>query len=295
MKPRPTIFLGGVSHEFGYFRDAVETEIQKKGCFAENQTSFAPDYRTVEEMLRRKLQDADAVIHIVGFRFGAEPNERPLDRPRRSYTQMEFDIAREMQKPLYVFLSRDASIRDAPKPEEQPEDAETTALQLAHRDNVQKSNHLYYFFKDKAELCKLAAEIPPVQAADFRADISRIIKYAPAELVGRDDELELLHHAWTKVRRAESQRPHIITFVALGGEGKTSLVVKWVADLGYQNWPGCDGVFAWSFYSQGTREQTQTSSDLFLAAALEFFGDDGKTPVAASAHDKGLRGLCRVR
>ena len=36
MKSRTTIFLSGVSHELGSFRDAVETEIQKKGCFPEN-------------------------------------------------------------------------------------------------------------------------------------------------------------------------------------------------------------------------------------------------------------------
>jgi len=60
MKAQPTIFLSGVSHEFGSFRDAVENEIQKKGWFAENRSSFAPDYRTVEEMMRRKLHDADS-------------------------------------------------------------------------------------------------------------------------------------------------------------------------------------------------------------------------------------------
>jgi uncharacterized protein DUF4062 len=289
MKPRPTIFLSGVSHEFGSFRDAVENEIQMKGCFAENQSSFPPDYRTVEEMLRRKLQDADAVIHIVGFRFGAEPNKRPADAPRRSYTQMEFEIAREMKKPIYVFLSGDVSVRDKPKPTEKAEDAETMALQLAHRDSVQKTNYLYYFFRDKAELCKLAAEIPPVQAADFRADISRIIKYAPAQLIGRDHELRLLTDAWAKVRKAESPRPHVLTFVALGGEGKTSLVAKWAADLAYQNWPGCDGVFAWSFYSQGTREQTQASSDSFLKEALTFFGDAEMAGSARGGYDKGRR------
>ena len=94
MKSRTTIFLSGVSHELGSFRDAVETEIQRKGCFAENQPSFATDYRTVEEMLRRRLHDSDAVIHIVGFRFGLEPKLRPAGVARRSYTQMEFHIAR---------------------------------------------------------------------------------------------------------------------------------------------------------------------------------------------------------
>ena len=55
MKSRPTLFLSGVSSEFGPFRDAVENEIEMKGCFAENQPGFPPDYRSVEEMLRRKL------------------------------------------------------------------------------------------------------------------------------------------------------------------------------------------------------------------------------------------------
>jgi tetratricopeptide (TPR) repeat protein len=289
MKPRTTIFLSGVSHEFGSFRDAVELAIQKKGCFADNQPGFAPDYRTVEEMLRRRLYDCDAVIHVVGFRFGAEPNQRPASVPRRSYTQMEFDIAREMSKPVYVFLSNDASLRDPPKPDEAPENAELVALQLAHRQAVQGTNHLYYFFKDKAELCMLAAEIPPVQAAGRIVDVSRIIRYAPSELVGRDDEMQSLDQAWLKVRRAEGPRPRILTFVALGGEGKTSLVAKWVAALASQDWPGCDAVFAWSFYSQGTREQLAASSDLFLKEALTFFGDPALAGSAQGAFDKGRR------
>jgi uncharacterized protein DUF4062 len=167
MKTRPTIFISGVSHEFGSFRNAVENQIKMKGCFAENQPSFHPDYSTIEEMLRRRLHDSDAVIHIVGFRFGAEPNQRPANAPRRSYTQMEFDIARELQKPVYVFLSADATVRQPPNPDEQPEDDDAEALQRAHRDAVQKTNHLYYFFKDLADLCKLVAEIPPVHAARF--------------------------------------------------------------------------------------------------------------------------------
>ena len=49
--------------------------------------------------------------------------------------------------------------------------------------------------------------------------------------------------------------------VALGGEGKTSLVAKWAAELAHNDWPGCEAAFAWSFYSQGTSDQTQASSD----------------------------------
>src|SRR5437870_2139001 len=111
--------------------------------------------------------------------------------------------------------------------------------------------------------------------SNFKGDISHydICKYAPAELIGREAELNLLSDAWDKAVHGETKRPHVLSFVALGGEGKTSLVAKWSAELAHQDWAGCDALFAWSFYSQGTREQTAVSSDAFLAAALTFFGD----------------------
>ena len=129
----------------------------------------------------------------------------------------------------------------------------------------------------------------PRVRAERRIDISRIVKYAPADLIGRESETHLLNDSWQKVLRLERSRPHILTFVALGGEGKTSLVAKWAADLAAQDWPGCDAVFAWSFYSQGTREQTAVSSDLFLAEALTFFGDAAMAGSAQGAFEKGRR------
>ncbi len=131
--------------------------------------------------------------------------------------------------------------------------------------------------------------IPKAPAAAIHADISRIVKYAPAELIGREAETALLNDAWAKVQSHEAKRPHVLTFVALGGEGKTSLVAKWAADLAHQDWPGCEAVFAWSFYSQGTREQPAASSDLFLAEALRFFGDEAMANSAAGVFEKGQR------
>ncbi|MBI5385631.1 MAG: DUF4062 domain-containing protein [Verrucomicrobia bacterium] len=142
---------------------------------------------------------------------------------------------------------------------------------------------------------------------EFQADISRILKYAPAQLIGREEETKLLNDAWNatlgvppsggsvapnRLKPGHRTRPHILTFVALGGEGKTSLVAKWAAELAAQDWPGCDAAFAWSFYSQGTREQQAASSDLFLKAALTFFGDAADKAFAASpagAFEKGQR------
>ena len=139
------------------------------------------------------------------------------------------------------------------------------------------------------EIANTSLELSEAPGAHVPIDISRIDKYAPAQLIGRDDELKLLNDAWAMAQANESKRPRILTFVALGGEGKTSLVAKWAADLAYQNWPGCEAVFAWSFYSQGTREQVAASSDVFLKEALTFFGDPEMAGSALSAYEKGRR------
>jgi hypothetical protein len=125
--------------------------------------------------------------------------------------------------------------------------------------------------------------------AGCTADITRIIKYAPAELIGREAETKLLNDAWDQAVQGRAKRPHVLTFVALGGEGKTSVAAKWAADLAYQDWPACEAAFAWSFYSQGTRDQAAASSDIFLKEALVFFGDPEMAGSAQGAFAKGQR------
>lgn len=130
--------------------------------------------------------------------------------------------------------------------------------------------------------------------AERRFDLSDILRYAPEELIGREAEKHLISDAWARALRAEAGRPHLLTFVALGGEGKTSLVAKWAVDeLLAKGWPGCEAAFAWTFYSQGTRDQVAASSDAFLKAALDFFAnDDADRAFAASpagAYEKGQR------
>lgn len=138
-----------------------------------------------------------------------------------------------------------------------------------------------------AESDAMPASQPTSVPVAIPTDISRIVQHAPENLIGRDDELKLLNDAWNQAVKGETKRPHVLTFVALGGEGKTSLVAKWAADLAHNDWPGCEAVFAWSLYSQGTSESA--SSDLFLDAALEFFGDKEMAGSAQHASEKAKR------
>jgi tetratricopeptide (TPR) repeat protein len=117
---------------------------------------------------------------------------------------------------------------------------------------------------------------------------SRILRHAPAILFGRERELAALDAAWNE------RRINLYTLVAWGGVGKTSLVAHWVAErLMKLGWPGVERYFDWSFYSQGTGESRQTSADLFISEALQFFGD--ADPTFGSPWERGerLAGLVR--
>lgn len=101
-----------------------------------------------------------------------------------------------------------------------------------------------------------------------------------AELFGRRKELEMLDAAWA------SDSTNIVSLVAWGGVGKSTLVNKWLERMQGDNYRGARRVYAWSFYSQGTGERV-TSADLFINAALQWFGD--ADPTAGSPWDKGER------
>jgi hypothetical protein len=102
------------------------------------------------------------------------------------------------------------------------------------------------------------------------------------ELFGREAELARLEVAW------QDPKIHLITLVAWGGMGKTSLVAKWAADLASRDYDGAS-YFDWSFYSQGTGQDRAVSSDTFFAEALRFFGDPQDAKTTDSGWAKGER------
>ena len=101
-----------------------------------------------------------------------------------------------------------------------------------------------------------------------------------AELFGRQSEMALLDELWVL------DGTNVVSFVAWGGVGKSTLVNKWLERMAADNYRGARRVFGWSFFSQGTGERV-TSADQFIATALEWFGD--LDPKAGSPWDKGER------
>lgn len=126
---------------------------------------------------------------------------------------------------------------------------------------------------------------PPKWVPPEKVDISRL-PVTGVELFGRQKEIERLDADWL------NGGTHVVSLVAWGGVGKSTLVNKWLERMAADNYRGARRVYGWSFYSQGTKERV-TSGDQFINHALEWFGDP--RPTEGSPWDKGerLAGLVR--
>ena len=136
---RPEIFVSATSQDLRTCRQLIKEALLTLGCVPIEQTNFPPDARTVREMLRVKITACDAVVHVAGEVYGAEPSARDPGEPRRSYTQLEYELATELGKPVYVFVCG----AGFPYDEHPPEDTERQTLQQQHRTRLQKSDHIY--------------------------------------------------------------------------------------------------------------------------------------------------------
>ncbi|MFZ1108587.1 MAG: toll/interleukin-1 receptor domain-containing protein [Rhodomicrobium sp.] len=120
-----------------------------------------------------------------------------------------------------------------------------------------------------------------VSLAEAHVDLSKLPRTFAAKLYGRGREMAKLVAAW------DGAATRIFAFDAMGGAGKTALVYHFVQALKASGWRGARSVFAWSFYSQGSNEDRQTSADDFFKAAFRHFGG----PDAAPPRDPREKGV----
>lgn len=113
----------------------------------------------------------------------------------------------------------------------------------------------------------------------LQVDLSRLPESGHL-LLGRAAEWNLLDAALL------DPATRMVVLRAPGGVGKSTLVKVWSDALQSRGLPGLERAYAWSFYSQGTGERV-TSADLFIAKALEFFGDPD--PKQGDPWEKGER------
>lgn len=156
----------------------VRDAMLNMGCLPVVQEHFSPDYRDVSSMLRSRISECDALIHIAGVRYGAEPavDTIPPGEKRRSFTQMEVDLARELNlEKVFTFVCPPAfpyDSVDCDGNELVPESGELRELQQAHREQLLLQKELHYKSDTPEDLALKVREIQ-LELAQVKGELKR--------------------------------------------------------------------------------------------------------------------------
>lgn len=221
MRPfrNPTIFVSATSRGLRSLRISTAERLRRLGCAVVVQEEFASDYRKIKDMIRDQLAPCDAVVLLIGPAFGFEPTDWPVGVPKCSYTQLEYELAIEMRKPVYRFLA------SAKYPLEyyDPEPGDYQRRQCEYVARLKAQDHVWYEFDSPDQLHALLEKTrfhPVVKPNLPFGSMGRLFK-------GREKEL-------TRVRSSLLIRPAHATAVTsrqtvhgLGGVGKTRFVIEY--------------------------------------------------------------------
>jgi tetratricopeptide (TPR) repeat protein len=250
LKPyAPRVFVSASTGDLGSYRQMVRDELIRGGCFPVVQEYFSADPRRLSQFLEDAIRPCDAVVCLLGPRFGAAPESGGSPR---SYTQLEYDAARQFGKDVYAFVASPSCPLDHP-----PDEAEDRSrLQQVHIESVQQRDQT---------LCSAFSGIE-----DLRAQLLRLLpalakskqpKYwvqSPSPypyFAGREAELAQLTKA------AAQPGPCLVAILGTAGQGKSTLAWEWLSHH-------LPDVFAAAFWCPA--EGNEYTFDMFVDYALSY-------------------------
>lgn len=302
------LFLSAVSSEFESYRKLLADDLKRPTLDVAVQEDFVVTDGSTLEKLDTYIHNCHGVIHLLGKATGAIPETPavaallakypdiatklpPLadalarSDPGFSYTQWEAYLALYHNRPIFIYRPVDFDAAcSCPREERFIHDPTEEQSQRDHyrricalgRDRGQFLNPE----RLSSSVLRDLVEILPALESRIVVPPTKL-RHSAVKLIGREQELAMLDAAW------ENKTTHVVVIRGKGGEGKTSVVSAWRAEMAAKDWRGAETVFDWSFYSQGTRDQSSATSAYFIEAALRHFGDPD--PAAGHEVDKAAR------
>lgn len=296
MHANKKLFLSAVSSEFEGCRKLLTGDLRRPTLDVAVQEDFGVSGGLTLDKLDRYIRSCDGVVHLIGKATGAVPEviaardfiaKRCPDIATRlpslaaalaqpdpgfSYTQWEAYLAIYHERPLFIYRPLDFESPTCVCPRE---------ARFVHDPAQEKSQQAHYrrlcdLGRDRGQFANperlssavLRDLVEILPRLESRLDIPPTrLTHTASQLVGRETELTLLDEAWN------NPHTHLLVIRGKGGEGKTALVSAWMAELAAKGWRGAECVLDWTFYSQGTRDQTAATAEVFIHDALEHLGD----------------------
>jgi len=163
MSQGPVIYISAVSTELRRVREAVAKSLLKLDCKPTWQDFTGLEDAEILENLRRKIDDSQGLIQVVGQCYGAESATPDASFGRISHTQYEILYAQQKGKPVWVLMVNDHYLTEA----EEPESEDFQLLQRTYREYLRAGDHVRETIYRRADIdliiLKLSREIVPLR------------------------------------------------------------------------------------------------------------------------------------
>jgi class 3 adenylate cyclase len=274
-RPVLRIFIASPAIDVVNYRDKVRDAVLRlENLPIAMETFSAQSGQTATECMRMAAE-ADAVICIVGHRYGYVPPPELGGDGKRSLTWLEVEAAKRAGKPVFAFLVDPK----APWTELKEQDRLTTDLPEKEQEIIKAVRNLKEFkdylereqtrqtFTNPDDLAtQVTAALRHFTPQPSHAPISTARVWQPLfchalqpaqHFRGREAKLQQLKD-WLE---SPVTADRVVSVVAAGGTGKTALVDKALHEAKLSDRAG---VFVWSFYED-------PHTDAFLREAYIYF------------------------
>ncbi|VVB96501.1 Uncharacterised protein [uncultured archaeon] len=241
------IFVSSTYIDLKEYRDKARRAIEESGNEFVGMETFQSHTHEPTEFCPEKVEECDALVIIVAYRYGNIPDGQTI-----SITQMEYEHALRKKIPVRIYLMDDHHAWPS-TPDFRDENQEDIA---GFRNLLKKHTCSFYTtpvaFYDKLKLDIQKFPIPPAYYPVYPMH---------ENFTGRKQERELLTN-WVR----KDSHP-MLALIAMGGMGKTALAWHWLTEdiKGSDEQPR--KILWWSFYD------TEAGFDRFLRKAIEYFSE----------------------
>ncbi len=267
------IMLSSTFTDLDEHRRQIREAIEKLGFKAEVMESHGAHAEgNVIESSLQMVRDSAAYVGIISHKYGQIPPDAELNPSSVSITELEFNEAMRLNRPILLFIMGDKHPLTIADVEPDPDKMKKLAAFRERAKRMREGSEVervYEVFEGQPQFVAMAAtaigrliphletgtreEPKPPVATETDASLPRppelaaLPKYLGSHnFVGRDDELRTLND-WS----GEADPNPMLLFEAMGGSGKSMLTWEWLNNHALSVRGDWAGRFWFSFYEKG--------------------------------------------
>ncbi len=147
------VFVSATSKGLGTYREQTAGILRALDVEPDHQNDWTADYRSISAIIEARLAAVDAGIFLIGPAFGSAPRGQRAG-VLRSYTQLEFDVARTLGLPMFIVRTSSECELDSFS-----EDSTKERWQQLFVDRVELDDQKFELFSNAGDLSQIVAEI----------------------------------------------------------------------------------------------------------------------------------------